>query len=140
MDPATEVNGVKVISITPVHLPVPAVLSTVELMPSVHFANKLETFEDAQLETFEDAHLKVVKLLHIREGLERGNLGNARKKTFSHNLINVLACLSAAVASNNFSNHFFISFVSNKSALVLKCYQSQNSCFCQNNMFLNWYV
>ena len=132
MDPATEVNGVKVISITPVHLPVPAVLSTVELMPSVHFANKLETFEDA--------HLKVVKLLHIREGLERGNLGNARKKTFSHNLINVLACLSAAVASNNFSNYFFISFVSNKSALVLKCYQSQNSCFCQNNMFLNWYV
>ena len=81
MDPATEVNGVKVISITPV----PAVLSTVELMPSVHFANKLETFEDAQLETFEDAHLKVVKLLHIREGLERCNLGNARKKTFSHN-------------------------------------------------------
>ena len=49
----------------------------------------------------------------------------------SHNLINVL--LSAAVAmvasSNDFCNYFFLSFVSNKSGLVLKFYESQNACF-----------
>ena len=33
MDPATAVNGMKVISIMPVHLPVPTVLSTVVLTP-----------------------------------------------------------------------------------------------------------
>ena len=51
----------------------------------------------------------------------------------SHNLINVLLSEPAAVAvvasSNDFCNYFFLSFVSNKSGLVLKFYESQNACF-----------
>ena len=50
----------------------------------------------------------------------------------SHNLINVLlsaAAVAVVASSNDFCNYFFLSFVSNKSGLVLKFYESQNACF-----------
>ena len=50
----------------------------------------------------------------------------------SHNLINVLlsaAAVAVVASTNDFCNYFFLSFVSNKSGLVLKFYESQNACF-----------